>query len=273
MTAKNNDNTQFARVGNADGSSPLGAAAPNDALAPLCNDQGHLIVSSGGLVVNFAFDRTSNADGSSPAGAQAAGTLQPALCDAHGREIPSVLTSTASGAKTGGAAAANTLLPPLVDQHGRTIPVGLIGNPDGSNPGGAGAANTLQIPLLDNQGRLIVVPYAGGSILSGAPTFVDSAAVVLFHVVSAAAAKLYQAWGAHNVVGLLWLQVFDLAAGPPGGAVVPAMSPIPVDGPGLWSLSFPDGISFSTGIVIAYSTTQSTYTAPATGGWISALIR
>jgi hypothetical protein len=273
MTLKSDDNTQFARVANADGSSPLGAAAPGDGLAPLCDAQGHLIVSSGGAIINFSLDRTSNADGDSPAGAQAPGTFQPALCDAHGRAIPSVLTSTAAGAKTGGAAAANTLLPPLVDQHGRTIPVALTGNPDGSNPGGAGAVNTLQIPLLDNQGRLVVVPYAGGSILSGAPTFVDSAAVALFHVVSAAAAKLYQAWGAHDSGGLLWLQVFNLAAGPPGGAVVPAMAPIPVDSPGLWSLSFPEGISFATGIVIAYSTTQSTYTAPVTGGWISALIR
>ena len=273
MTLKSDDNTQFARVANADGSSPLGAAAPGDGLAPLCDAQGHLIVSSGGAVINFALDRTSNADGSSPAGAQAAGTLQPALCDAHGRAITSNLTSTADGAKTGGAAAANTLVPPLVDLHGRTIPVGLIGNPDGSNPGGAGAVSTLQIPLLDNQGRLVTVPYAGGSILSGAPTFVDSAAVALFHVVSAAPAKLYQAWGAHDSGGLLWLQVFNLAAGPPGGAVVPAMAPIPVDSPGLWSLSFPEGISFATGIVIAYSTTQSTYTAPAIGGWISALIR
>lgn len=273
MVLKSDDNTQFARVANADGSSPLGAAVVGDGLAPLCDDQGHLIVSSGGLVVNFALDRTANADGSSPAGAQAAGTLQPALCDAHGRAITSNLTSTAAGAKTGGAAAANTLVPPLVDLHGRTIPVGLTGNADGSNPGGAGAVNTLQIPQLDAQGRLVVVPYAGGSILSGAPTFVDSAGVVLWKLVSAAAAKLYQAWGAHDEGVLLWLQVFNLAAGPPGGAVVPLMAPIPVDSPGYWSLSFPDGISAGTGIVIAYSTTQSTYTAPSTGGWISALIR
>jgi hypothetical protein len=273
MTLKNNDNTQFARVANADGSSPIGAAAVGDGLAPLCDDQGHLIVSSGGAVINFALSRTSETDGDSPAGAQAPGAYQPALCDAHGRAITSNLTSTAAGQKTGGAAAANTLTPPLVDQHGRAIPVGLIGNPDGSNPGGAGAVNTLQIPLLDNQGRLVVVPYAGGSILSGAPAFVDSAAVTLWHLVSAVPAKLYQAWGAQDSGGLLWLQFFDLAAGPPGGAVVPKSAPIPVDSPGLWSQSFPEGISFGTGIVIAYSTTQSTYTAPVTGGWISALIR
>jgi hypothetical protein len=272
MTLKNNDNTQFSRVANADGSSPLGAAAPGDALAPLCDDQGHLIVSSGGAVINFALDRTANADGTSPAGAQVAGTLQPALCDAHGRAIPSVLTSTAAGAKTGGAAAANTLLPPLVDLHGRTIPVGKIGNANGTNPGGAGAINTLEIPLIDNQSRLIVVPYQGGTLLSGPPTLVDSAAVALFLDVSAVAAKVYQAWGAQDSGGLLWVQVFDLAAGPPGVAV-PVIAPIPVDSPGYWSFSFPEGIAFSTGIVIAYSTTQTTYTAPVTGGWISALIR
>lgn len=272
MTLKNNDNTQFARVANADGSSPLGAAAAGDALAPLCDDQGHLIVSTGGAVINFALDRTANADGSSPAGAQVAGTLQPALCDAHGRAIPSVLTSTASGAKTGGAAAANTLLPPLVDQHGRTIPVGLIGNANGTNPGGAGTVNTLQIPLIDNQGRLVVVPFSGGAILSGTPTLVDSAAVVTTQVISAAAAILKQAWGSQDSGGLLWLQMFNLAAGPPGAAV-PMIAPIPIDSPGAWSISFPEGLSFSTGILIGYSTTQSTYTAPVTGGWVSALIR
>ena len=154
MTLKSDDNTQFARVANADGSSPLGAAAPGDGLAPLCDAQGHLIVSSGGAVINFALDRTSNADGSSPAGAQAAGTLQPALCDAHGRAITSNLTSTAAGAKTGGAAAANTLVPPLVDLHGRTIPVGLIGNPDGSNPGGAGDTFCAALRLAEASSAL-----------------------------------------------------------------------------------------------------------------------
>jgi len=239
MPVKLDDNTQFARVANADGSSPLGAAAVNNGLAPLCNDQGHLIVTNGGIAINFALSRTSNANGASPAGALAPGTLQPALCDAHGRPITSNLTA----------------------------------NADGSNPGGAAAPNTLQIPLLDSHGRAITVPYVGGSILSGAPTFADSQAVVLWYLLSPAACKLYQAWGAQASGAQLWLQLFNLAAGPPGGAVVPRAAPIPVPNNGMWSFNFPEGLSFVTGLVIAYSTTQSTYTAPVTGGWISGFIR
>lgn len=147
-----------------------------------------------------------------------------------------------------------------------------VANVDGSSPLPAAAPGDALAPLCDDQGHLVVAPYVGGSVLSGAPTLVDSAAVSLWYAVSAAAAKLYQAWGAQDSGGLLWVQAFNLAAGPPGVAV-PVISPIPVDSPGFWSFSFPEGISFSTGIVIAYSTTQSTYTAPVTGGWISALIR
>lgn len=237
MTLKNNDNTQFARVANADGSSPIAAAAANDALAPLVDDQGHLIVSNT-AGFNFDLDRTSNTNGASPAGAQAPGTLQPTLVDAHGRTIVSNLTS----------------------------------NADGSNPGGAGAANTMQIPLVDSHGRTIVVPYVGGSILSGAQTRVDSGAVVLWQLVSAAACKLYQAFGSQSSGGLLWALLFDLAAGPPGAAT-PYVSGLPVQNNGMWSLSFPEGLSFATGLVIAYSTVLTGYTAPAAGGWITALIR
>jgi len=273
MVAKSNDNTQFARVSNPDGSSPLGAAAVGDGLAPLCDDQGHLIVSSGGAVINFALSRTSNANGVSPAGAQAPGVLQPALCDAHGRAINSALISAANGANPGGAGASNTMQSPLIDTHGRTITSNLTANADGSNPGGAAASNTLQIPLLDTHGRTITVSYVGGSILSGAPTFVDSAAVALWHLISAVPCKLYQAFGNQASGGSLWLHLFDLAAGPPGGAIVPRCAALPVVTGGMWSHSFPEGLAFSTGLVIAYSTTQAVYTAPATGGWISAFIR
>lgn len=239
MPVKLNDNTQFARVANADGSSPLGAAAINDGLAPLCNDQGHLIVTNGGASINFALSRTSNTDGSSPAGALAPGTLQPQLVDAHGRPITSNLTA----------------------------------NADGTNPNGAAAPDTMQVPLLDAHGRTITVPYVGGSILSGAPTFDDSQAVTLWRVVSAVACKLYQAFGSHAEGSLLWLHLFNLNAGPPGGAVVPRCAALPVQTGGMWSHSFPEGLSFSTGLVIAYSTTQATYTAPTTGGWISSFYR
>jgi len=238
MVAKSQDTTQFARVANPDGTSPIGAAPVGDGLAPLCDEQGRLIVSSGGASLNFALDRTANADGSSPTGAQVAGTYQPSLCDAHGRQLSA----------------------------------SLVANADGSNPGGAGAPNTLKMPLLDAHGRAITVPYVGGSILSGAQTRVDSAAVTLWQLISAAPCKLYQAFGAQASGALLWLHLFDLVAGPPGAAV-PYMSALPVQTAGMWSHSFPEGLSCPTGLVIAYSTVLTGYTAPAIGGWISALIR
>lgn len=237
MPIKLNDNTQWGRVSNPDGTSPIGAAAVNDGLAPLVDAHGRIIISNAALL-NFTLERTSNSDGSSPAGAQAPGTLQPGLCDAHGRKIISQLTS----------------------------------NADGSNPGGASAPNTMQPPLLDSHGRLITVPYVNGQILSTALTRVDSAAVTLWQLVSAAPCKLFQAFGAQASGALLWLHLFNLAAGPPGAAV-PYMSALPVQTNGMWSHSFPEGLSFPTGLVIAYSTVLTGYTAPGTGGWISALIR
>lgn len=237
MPVKMNDNTQWGRVSNPDGTSPIPAAPANDGLSPLVDSHGRIIISNAALL-NFTLERTSNTNGSSPAGAQLPGVLQPGLCDAHGRGITSNLTA----------------------------------NADGSNPGGAAAVNTMQVPLLDAHGRLITVPYIGGQILSGALTRVDSAAVTLWQLVSAAPCKLFQAFGAQASGALLWLHLFNLIAGPPGAAV-PYMSALPVQTNGMWSHSFPEGLSFPTGLVIAYSTVHTGYTAPATGGWISALIR
>lgn len=149
---------------------------------------------------------------------------------------------------------------------------GRVSNAAGDSPIGAGAANDGLAPLLDSHGRLITVPYSGGGIASTPPTLVDSAAVVTWQLISATAKILKQAWGSQNSGGLLWVQMFNLAAGPPGAAT-PVIAPIPVDSPGAWSLSFPEGLSFTTGIVIGYSTTHTTYTLPTIGGWVSALIR
>lgn len=151
---------------------------------------------------------------------------------------------------------------------------GRVSTAAGNSPIAIAPPNDGLAPLLDDNGRLITVPFVGGMIVSTAPTFVDSQVVVLWQLISAVACNLTQAWGAQASGGLLWLQLFNLAAGPPGGAVVPRAAPIPVPNNGMWSLVFGDGgLSFSTGLVIAYSTTQSTYTAPAIGGWISGFVR
>lgn len=148
-----------------------------------------------------------------------------------------------------------------------------VANADGSSPIAAGAANDGLAPLVDSAGRLITVQYSGGGILSGDPTFVDSQMVTVSQLISATPCKLYQAWGAQASGVMLWLQLFNLAASPPGGAVVPHSTPLPVQNNGMWSQSFESGLTFSTGLVIAYSTAQGLYVAPAVGGWISALIR
>jgi hypothetical protein len=150
---------------------------------------------------------------------------------------------------------------------------GRVSTVAGASPIAVAPPNDGLAPLLDGSGRLIVVPFIGGSLLT-VPTFIDSQAVVLWQLISAVACNLTQAWGAQASGGLLWLQLFNLAAGPPGGAVVPRAAPIPVPNNGMWSLVFGDGgLSFTTGLVIAYSTTQATYTAPAIGGWISGFVR
>jgi hypothetical protein len=203
VPAKTDINTQFGRVSNPDGTSPLGATAINFGLAPLVDSHGRLIVSNA-AAANFALDRTANADGSSPSGPQAPGVLQPSLCDSHG--------------------------------------------------------------------RLLSVPYLNGQQLSDLLIRVDSGAIVLWQLISAVPCKLYQAFGAQASGSQLWIHLFDLAAGPPGGAV-PYMSALPVPNNGMWSHAFGEGLAFTAGCVIAYSTVITGYTAPVTGGWISALIR
>jgi hypothetical protein len=152
---------------------------------------------------------------------------------------------------------------------------GRVGNANGTSPIAAGAINDGLAPLVDNQGRLITVPYVGGSIISGQALFLDSQAIVPWLALwPFANGKLISAFGSQSSGIQLWLQIFNLLAGPPGGAVIPYVSPIVVPNNGSWSFTFPEGgITFTNGILIAYSTTQATYTAPAVGGWISGFVR
>lgn len=148
---------------------------------------------------------------------------------------------------------------------------GRVSNADGSSPLGAVAADDGLAPLVDSHGRVIVTPLVGGEILTSGPTLVDSAGVTGWKLMSAAACKLYQAWGSQISGVTLWVQLFNIAAGPPAGA--PYVAPVVCNDQGIWSLNFPEGLSFSTGLVIAYSTAHTPYAAPAVGGWVSGLIR
>lgn len=146
-----------------------------------------------------------------------------------------------------------------------------VSNADGTSPLGAAPINDALAPLVDSHGRLIVTPFVGGGLISAPPTRVDSAAVVQWQLISAAACKLFQAWGSQVSGALLWVQLFNIAAGPPAGA--PYVAPIPCNNQGMWSVNFPDGLNFPTGLVIGYSTAHPAYALPAVGGWITGLIR
>lgn len=148
---------------------------------------------------------------------------------------------------------------------------GRVNNADGTSPIGTATVNDGLAPLLDQHGRLVVTQFIGGGVLSTPVTPVDSAGVVLWQLISAASGKLFQAWGSQNSGAALWVQLFNVAAGPPAGA--PYVAPVPCVSGGMWSMNFPEGLAFGTGLVIAYSTAHAAYAAPAVGGWITGHIR
>lgn len=146
-----------------------------------------------------------------------------------------------------------------------------VSNPTGDSPLGAANPDDGLSPLCDAQGRLIAVIY-NGSIISAAASLADSGAAGIGLAVKATAGKLYQAWGCQTTAAQLWALLYDIAAGPPAGA--PAFAAVPVPSNGAFSMTFPEGLDFSTGIYIAFSTGPFAYVAPGAGaGWISALYR
>lgn len=146
---------------------------------------------------------------------------------------------------------------------------GRVANFDGTTPIAAAAANDGLAPLCDSEGRLITVPFVGGSILSSSPLRTDSGAAVLWNMIVSAPATLFQAFGSQASGGLLWAMLFDAAAGPPVG--IPFVAALPVQNNGMWNYSFNRGLSFANGILVAYSTSNLAYAAPAAGGWITGL--
>lgn len=146
-----------------------------------------------------------------------------------------------------------------------------VSDANGDSPLGAASPDDGLAPLCDAQGRLISVIY-NGSIISQAASLADSGAAGIGLAVKATAGKLYQAWGCQTTAALLWALLYDIAAGPPAGA--PAFAAVPCPSNGAFSMFFPEGLDFSTGIYIAFSTQPFAYVAPGVGaGWISALYR
>lgn len=149
---------------------------------------------------------------------------------------------------------------------------GRVADAAGNSPIGAAPADDGLAPLLDSHGRLLVVPYTGGPAPSTPISRADSGALTTFLLVKASPGTLYQAWGSQVSGVALWLQIYDLAVAPPAGA--PYAAPIPVLNNGVWSLVFPQGLAFTTGILLALSTTMPNYTAPGpVCGWFTGLYR
>lgn len=159
----------------------------------------------------------------------------------------------------------------MVAKNDDTTQFARVSNADGTSPLGAVPIDDGLAPLCDDHGRLIITPFVGGGLINDPPTRVDSAGVVAWQLISAAPCKLYQAWGSQVSGVLLWVHLFNIVAGPPAGA--PAVAPIVCNDQGIWSLNVPDGLDFSTGLVIGYSTAHTPYALPAVGGWITGLIR
>lgn len=147
-----------------------------------------------------------------------------------------------------------------------------VSNADGSTPlAPAASPDDGLAPLCDDQGRLISVIY-NGSIISAAASLADIGAAGIGLQVKVTAGKLYQAWGNQTTAAQLWALLYDIAAGPPAGA--PMVAGVPIPSNGAFSMSFPEGLDFATGIFIALSTGPNAYAAPGAGaGWISALYR
>lgn len=126
-------------------------------------------------------------------------------------------------------------------------------------------------PLADPDGRLYVliagtVPPAPGSI-----TYYDNAGAFAqqsLAVVSAAPAALIRVYGFKAGPGTEYVQLYDLAAGPPGAAIPFAQFPVEQDA--AFSLDFANGRQLTTGLVVALSTTSTLYTAAPATMWLNA---
>ena len=82
--------------------------------------------------------------------------------------------------------------------------------------------------------------------------------------IKASEGAVFTGWGKNDNASVVYLQ-FHNTAGVPAGAAVPLIS-IPIPASSIWSFDkslIPNGVNFSNGIAIAWSTTEATYTAVA----------
>lgn len=119
--------------------------------------------------------------------------------------------------------------------------------------------------LLDAGARIVVSPSS-----SGAPIVAfNSGADVTNLVVKAAPGVLHSVFGANNAAALRYVHIFNLVALPANGTA-PGFTPIIVPPATNFSVVFPRGRTFATGIVIASSSTYATLTITlAADMWLS----
>lgn len=145
-----------------------------------------------------------------------------------------------------------------------------VSDVNGDSPIAAAPADDGLAPLCDSDGHLIVQQYTGSELVTGPQLLADGGGQIVTLVAKAAAGTLYQAFGAQSVAARLWLMVFDDATAPPAGA--PYISALPVNQFGVYSMTF-EGLEFSNGILLSYSTNQFVYAAAPAGGGITAIYR
>lgn len=128
-------------------------------------------------------------------------------------------------------------------------------------------------PTLDADGRLVVVTPTNGFMLTGSLSLYKRTNN-FYGVLSAGPLYLFQAWGMIDPAGAVqnYVHFFDSVADPPAG--VPYIPGLPVAaGGGMWSVTFAEGLRFTTGLTIGYSQTWNTWLQAAVGGAFAALVK
>jgi len=96
----------------------------------------------------------------------------------------------------------------------------------------------------------------------------DSQGLIASAVVSTAPAHVLEIRGVNTSASTRYVQMFN-ATSVPADAAVPYTTPIPVAPGGTFSLTFPAGLLFSTGVCVATSSTAATKAVGAAELWCS----
>lgn len=119
---------------------------------------------------------------------------------------------------------------------------------------------TLGRPLHSDIDSVLTRPRKPISFSTAVPNTGEVARLVS----SVGGSQLINVWGRNRNAAARFLQVHNLAASPPSGGAVPLESRnVALTSAG--EIILPVGREFSTGIVVAFSTTEDTYTAPTAG--------